>query len=76
MYFEDEKENMKDGNALDELDIDIDNDDKSVTWDDLLDDDADIDIGTIKKGGASMDDALLDDADDMSLLEDDDTTMG
>lgn len=75
MYFEDEKENMKDSSALDELDVDIDNDDdKSVTWDDLLDDDSDIDVGTIKKG-ASVNDALLDDADDSELLEDD-TTIG
>lgn len=71
MYFEDEKENMKDGNALDELDLDIDSDDdKSVTWDDLLDDDSDIDIGTIKKG-ASVDDDLLNDTDDEMLLDDD-----
>ncbi len=71
MYFEDEKENMQDGNALDELDLDIDSDDdKSVTWDDLLDDDADIDIGTVKKG-AAIDDTLLDDSDDDMLLNDD-----
>ena len=71
MYFEDEKENMQDGNALDELDLDIDSDDdKSVTWDDLLDDDADIDIGTVKKG-AAIDDTLLDDSDDDMLLDDD-----
>ena len=70
MYFEDEKENMKDGSALDELDLDIDSsDDKSVTWDDLLDDDSDIDISTIKRG-ASAGDSLLDDTDDM-LLDDD-----
>ena len=67
MYFEDEKENMKDGS---ELDLDIDSsDDKSVTWDDLLDDDSDIDISTIKRG-ASAGDSLLDDTDDM-LLDDD-----
>lgn len=70
MYFEDEKENMKDGSALDELDLDINSsDDKSVTWDDLLDDDSDIDISTIKRG-ASAGDSLLDDTDDM-LLDDD-----
>ena len=42
MYFEDEKENMRNGSAFDDLDVDIDGDDKSVTWDDLLNDDADI----------------------------------
>jgi len=71
MYFEDEKENMNDSNALDELDLDIDSDDdKSVTWDDLLDDDADIDINTVKKQASIDDESLLDDSDDM-LLDDD-----
>ncbi len=49
MYFEDEKENMRNGGAFDDLDVDIDGDDKSVTWDDLLNDDADIDLSNAKK---------------------------
>lgn len=76
MYFEDEKENMTDTGALDDLDLDMDldsGDDKAVTWDDLLDDDADIDLSSVKKGGNLDDEALLDtsgDDDDMSLLGD------
>ncbi len=72
MYFEDEKENMRNGGAFDDLDVDIDGDDKSVTWDDLLNDDADIDLSNAKKGDAFDDDSLLDSSDDdMSLLNDD-----
>lgn len=72
MYFEDEKENMRNGGAFDELDVDIDGDDKSVTWDDLLNDESDIDLSNAKKGGLA-DDVLLDTSDDedMALLEDD-----
>lgn len=70
MYFEDEKENMRNGSAFDDLDVDIDGDDKSVTWDDLLNDDADINLSDVKKD-ATMDDVLLDDSEDMSLLDDD-----
>jgi len=71
MYFEDEKENMGNGGAFDELEVDIDGDDKSVTWDDLLNDDADIDLSDVKKDDID-DDALLDTTgDDMSLLDDD-----
>ena len=72
MYFEDEKENMRNGGAFDDLDVDIDGDDKSVTWDDLLNDDADIDLSNAKKGDTFDDDSLLDSSDDdMSLLNDD-----
>ena len=40
---------MRNGGAFDDLDVDIDGDDKSVTWDDLLNDDADIDLSNAKK---------------------------
>lgn len=74
MYFEDEKENMADTGALDDLDLDIESgDDKTVTWDDLLNDDADIDLGSVKKNDTLNDEALLDSSDeDMALLNDDD----
>jgi len=66
MYFDDEKENMKNGEAIEDLDLDLDSDDKAVTWDDLLNDE-DIDLSSVKK-----DDNLLDGADDdLSLLSDD-----
>jgi len=73
MYFEDEKENMRNGGAFDDLEVDIDGDDKSVTWDDLLSDDADIDLNNVKKDDLVGDASLLDvsDDDDMALLEDD-----
>lgn len=76
MYFEDEKENMRNGGAFDDLEVDIDGDDKSVTWDDLLNDDADIDLSDVKKDGLVDDNSLLDvsDDDDMALLEDDMST--
>ena len=69
MYFEDEKENMN--GAFDDLEVDIDGDDKSVTWDDLLNDDADIDLSDVKKDDFAGD-AILDvsDDEDMALLED------
>lgn len=66
MYFEDEKENMTDA-ALDDLDLDMDGDDKTVTWDDLLDDDAGIDLDSAKKQGDFDDESLLDSSDDLSL---------
>ncbi len=73
MYFEDEKENMRNGGAFDDLEVDIDGDDKSVTWDDLLNDESDIDLSNVKKGDLADDDVLLDTSDDedMALLEDD-----
>ncbi len=71
MYFEDEKENMRDGGALDDLEVDIDADDKSVTWDDLLDDDANIDLQNVRRDGGLDDDSLLDSSDDLSLIGND-----
>ncbi len=72
MYFEDEKENVKNGGAFDDLEVDIDGDDKSVTWDDLLNDESDIDISNVKKGALADDDLLdVSDDDDMALLDDD-----
>ncbi len=71
MYFEDEKENMRDGGALDDLEVDIDTDDKSVTWDDLLDDDANIDLQNVRRDDVLDDDSLLDSSDDLSLIGND-----
>ncbi len=72
MYFEDEKENMTETEAFDNLDLDMESDNKTVTWDDLLDDDADIDLSNVKKDDSTVDVGLLDSADeDLSLLSDD-----
>ena len=68
MYFEDEKENMTDA-ALDDLDLDMDGEDKTVTWDDLLDDDAGIDLSSVKKHEDFDDESLLDSSNDLSLAD-------
>lgn len=76
MYFEDEKENMTETEAFDDLDLDMEADNKTVTWDDLLDDDADIDLSNVKKGDSTVNAGLLDSTDeDLSLLNDDDDVV-